>query len=108
MLGDSSSTQLAGMRKRQPVSLVVDTYSGSTVRGHVDSIAPASGQVFALLLMKLPNAPQPIGLALFAITATFAPAIGPTTGGYLTETYGWQYIFSSMSCLASPWSRCSG
>ena len=28
-----------------------------------------------------------------APTATFAPAIGPTIGGYLTETYGWQYIF---------------
>jgi DHA2 family multidrug resistance protein len=25
--------------------------------------------------------------------ATFAPAIGPTIGGYLTENYGWQYIF---------------
>ena len=24
---------------------------------------------------------------------TFAPAIGPTIGGYLTENYGWQTIF---------------
>src|SRR4030095_3024748 len=24
---------------------------------------------------------------------TFAPAIGPTIGGYLTENWGWQYIF---------------
>ena len=29
--------------------------------------------------------------------ATFAPAIGPTIGGYLTETYGWQYIFYRQS-----------
>src|ERR1700726_2569562 len=48
---------------------------------------------FTLVLTKLPKLQQPIGLALFAITATFAPAIGPTIGGYLTETYGWQYIF---------------
>src|SRR6202162_4372209 len=48
---------------------------------------------FTLVLTKLPKAPQPIGLALFALTATFAPAIGPTIGGYLTENYGWQYIF---------------
>jgi MFS family permease len=34
-----------------------------------------------------------IGLALFALSATFAPAIGPTIGGYLTENWGWQYIF---------------
>jgi DHA2 family multidrug resistance protein len=32
-------------------------------------------------------------MAMFALSATFAPAIGPTIGGYLTETYGWQYIF---------------
>jgi DHA2 family multidrug resistance protein len=34
-----------------------------------------------------------VGLALFALSATFAPAIGPTIGGYLTENWGWQYIF---------------
>src|SRR6202020_1693112 len=34
-----------------------------------------------------------IGCALFAISVTFAPAIGPTIGGYLTENYGWQTIF---------------
>ncbi len=32
-------------------------------------------------------------MALFALSATFAPAIGPTIGGYLTENWGWQYIF---------------
>jgi MFS transporter, DHA2 family, multidrug resistance protein len=48
---------------------------------------------FTLVLTKLPKPQQPIGLALFALTATFGPAIGPTIGGYLTEAYGWQYIF---------------
>ena len=48
---------------------------------------------FTMVLTKLPKAQQPIGLALFAISVTFAPAIGPTIGGYLTETYGWQSIF---------------
>jgi DHA2 family multidrug resistance protein len=48
---------------------------------------------FTLILTKLPKPQQPLGLALFSITATFAPAIGPTIGGYLTEAYGWQYIF---------------
>src|SRR3984957_5431585 len=48
---------------------------------------------FTLVLTKLPRPQQPIGLALFALTATFGPAIGPTIGGYLTETYGWQSIF---------------
>lgn len=48
---------------------------------------------FTLIITLLPKSKQPIGLALFAISATFAPAIGPTIGGYLTENWGWQYIF---------------
>jgi DHA2 family multidrug resistance protein len=48
---------------------------------------------FTFALTKLPKGQQPIGIALFAITATFAPAIGPTVGGYLTLTYGWQSVF---------------
>ena len=48
---------------------------------------------FTLVLTKLPKPQQPIGLAIFALAVTFAPAIGPTIGGYLTENYGWQTIF---------------
>ncbi|HEY4253123.1 MAG TPA: DHA2 family efflux MFS transporter permease subunit [Roseomonas sp.] len=48
---------------------------------------------FTMVLTRLPKAQQPIGLALFALSVTFAPAIGPTIGGYLTENYGWQTIF---------------
>jgi DHA2 family multidrug resistance protein len=48
---------------------------------------------FTLVLTKLPKSQQPIGLAIFALSVTFAPAIGPTIGGYLTENYGWQTIF---------------
>jgi DHA2 family multidrug resistance protein len=48
---------------------------------------------FTLIITLLPKAKQPIGLAMFAVSATFAPAIGPTIGGYLTENWGWQYIF---------------
>jgi DHA2 family multidrug resistance protein len=48
---------------------------------------------FTLIITLLPKAKQPIGLALFAISATFAPAIGPTIGGFLTENFGWEYIF---------------
>jgi membrane fusion protein (multidrug efflux system) len=49
VVANFEETQLAGIRKGAPVSIVVDTYSGATVKGHVDSIAPASGEEFALL-----------------------------------------------------------
>jgi DHA2 family multidrug resistance protein len=48
---------------------------------------------FTLIITLLPKSKQAIGLAMFAISATFAPAIGPTIGGYLTENFGWEYIF---------------
>ena len=48
---------------------------------------------FTLIVAMLPASKRPLGLAGFAITATFAPAIGPTIGGWLTDNYGWQTIF---------------
>jgi DHA2 family multidrug resistance protein len=48
---------------------------------------------FNIILSVLPKSKQSIGLAIFSITAVFAPAIGPAIGGYLTDSFGWQYIF---------------
>ncbi len=48
---------------------------------------------FTLTLIKLPDHHRAKGMAMFAMTATFAPSIGPTLGGWLTENFGWQYIF---------------
>src|SRR6202012_1014253 len=48
---------------------------------------------FPIIITFLPKPKQPVGLSLFALSATFAPAIGPAIGGYLTENFGWQYIF---------------
>jgi membrane fusion protein (multidrug efflux system) len=42
-------TQLTDVRPGQPVAITIDTFSGATVHGRVDSLAPASGQEFALL-----------------------------------------------------------
>jgi MFS transporter, DHA2 family, multidrug resistance protein len=48
---------------------------------------------FDVILTYLPSSKQPIGMALFTVTATFAPAIGPLVGGWLTDNYGWPFIF---------------
>lgn len=48
---------------------------------------------FTLIMTLLPKAKQPVGMALFGVTATFAPSIGPSLGGWLTETFSWHYLF---------------
>jgi DHA2 family multidrug resistance protein len=48
---------------------------------------------FTIIVTTLPKSKQPVGLAMFAVSATFAPAIGPTIGGYFTDNYGWPYVF---------------
>ena len=44
-------------------------------------------------LSTLPKKKQPLGLAMFGMTATLAPSIGPSIGGWLTDSYGWQWVF---------------
>lgn len=48
---------------------------------------------FSVILNHLPKSKQPVGLALFGLTATFAPSVGPLIGGWLTDSYGWPSIF---------------
>ena len=48
---------------------------------------------FTIILSMLPPSKHAAGLAGFAVTATFAPAIGPTIGGYFTDNFGWPYCF---------------
>jgi DHA2 family multidrug resistance protein len=45
------------------------------------------------ILLLLPPRARSTGFAMFALTATMAPAIGPTIGGLVTDVYGWRYIF---------------
>jgi membrane fusion protein (multidrug efflux system) len=49
VVANYKETQLTHVHPGQPVDIEVDTFPGQTVHGAVDSIAPASGQEFALL-----------------------------------------------------------
>ena len=49
VIANFKETQLSNVRAGQAVDIDVDMFPGKTVRGHVDSMAPASGQEFALL-----------------------------------------------------------
>ena len=49
VVANFKETQLTDVRKGQTVAIKLDMFPGQVVHGHVDSIAPASGQEFALL-----------------------------------------------------------
>ncbi len=49
VIANFKETQLTDVQPGQPVEIDVDMFPGKTVRGRVDSLAPASGQEFALL-----------------------------------------------------------
>ena len=49
VVANYKETQLTGVRSGQPVQIRVDTFPGKVINGRVDSIAPTSGQEFALL-----------------------------------------------------------
>jgi DHA2 family multidrug resistance protein len=48
---------------------------------------------FTVINTQLPPSRRPLGLVLFGITATMAPAIGPYIGGLITDSYGWPMVF---------------
>jgi membrane fusion protein (multidrug efflux system) len=49
IVANFKETQLTNIRKGQPVKVEVDSFPGTEITGHVDSIAPASAGEFALL-----------------------------------------------------------
>jgi len=49
VVANYKETQLTDVQPGQPVEIDVDMFPGRTYHGHVDSLAPASGQEFALL-----------------------------------------------------------
>lgn len=49
IVANFKETQLGNVQAGQPVDVEVDMFPGRAVHGHVDSLAPASGQEFALL-----------------------------------------------------------
>jgi membrane fusion protein (multidrug efflux system) len=49
VVANFKETQLTHVRSAQPVELTIDGFHGTRLRGHVDSLSPASGLEFALL-----------------------------------------------------------
>ncbi len=46
-----------------------------------------------IIATRLPRSQQPIGTAMFGVTAILGPVLGPLIGGWLTENISWHYAF---------------
>jgi len=47
----------------------------------------------AILLESFPVAKRGIAMAVFGMGVVFAPIIGPTLGGWITDNYSWHWVF---------------
>jgi len=47
----------------------------------------------AILLESFPKEKQGMAMAMFGVGVVMAPIIGPTLGGWLTDSYSWRWIF---------------
>ena len=47
----------------------------------------------AILLESFPPAKRGMAMAVFALGVVVAPVLGPTLGGWLTDTYSWRWSF---------------
>src|SRR5262249_32666328 len=46
-----------------------------------------------ILLDAFPQEKQGAAMTVFGIAALLAPVVGPSLGGYITDNYGWRWIF---------------
>ncbi len=51
------------------------------------------GSAQAILYAAYPPERQGLAMGIFALGVSFAPALGPTVGGFLTQHFSWRYVF---------------
>jgi DHA2 family multidrug resistance protein len=77
---------LAGTARTFPQMLIYRTIQG--IGG--GSLIPASQ---AILRETFPPRQQGMAMAIYGMGVVLAPALGPVVGGWLTDRYGWPWIF---------------
>lgn len=86
MVGFTLSSVLCGFSVNLPMLIVARILQGLCGGGLL-----AKAQ--AILFETFPPAEQGLAQAVFGVGVIAGPAIGPTLGGYLTDTFGWRWIF---------------
>jgi MFS transporter, DHA2 family, multidrug resistance protein len=80
------SSWLCGMAPNLPVLLGARILQGAVA----GPLIPLSQSI---LLGSYPKEKSSLALALWAMTATVGPIVGPALGGWITDRYSWSWIF---------------
>jgi DHA2 family multidrug resistance protein len=86
LVGFTLASVLCGLAVNLPMLIIARILQGLCGGGLL-----AKGQ--AILFETFPPAEQGIAQAVFGVGVIAGPAIGPTLGGYLTDSLGWRWIF---------------
>lgn len=62
-----------------------------SLQGFAEALIMVSAQ--AILFSIYPPEKRGVAMGIFGLGASFAPAVGPTLGGWLTEHLGWNWVF---------------
>ncbi len=84
--GFTASSLLCGLAPNLASLILLRAIQGATGGG----LQPA-GQ--AILADSFPPDKRGMATAIYGISAVFAPTIGPTLGGWITDSYNWRWIF---------------
>lgn len=86
MIGFTAASVLCGLSINLPMLVVARIIQGLCGGGLL-----AKAQ--AILFETFPPSEQGVAQSVFGVGVIAGPAIGPTLGGYLTDTLGWRWIF---------------
>lgn len=86
LVGFTVSSVLCGLAPNLPILVIARILQGLCGGGLL-----AKAQ--AILFQTFPPSEQGLAQAVFGVGVIAGPAIGPTLGGYLTDTLGWRWIF---------------
>jgi len=62
-----------------------------SLQGFAEALVMVTAQ--ALLFSMFPPQKRGVAMGIFALGVAFAPAVGPTLGGYLTNLFSWRAVF---------------
>src|SRR5205823_8474927 len=77
---------LCGLANTLPLLVVARVLQGLGGGG----LAPSEQ---AILADTFPPAKRGMAFAVYGMAVVLAPAIGPTLGGFITDTYSWRWVF---------------